>query len=270
MSLRLRFFFIAWLVLLLDHGVYAQQQLSLGIPTLANVLPGDVVTLPVIAYSGLDSVTALQFVIKWDSTVLSYLTTTQYGLPQMAPSNFGFSNQANLLRFVYTDPNILSGAGVSVPDSTTLFAIRFRVIGPINSASPVQITEEIPTTYFEVIEANGTVYTLANTIIRNGFVPVGYNVSTLDIAGTPSPHITLFPNPVVSDDIFVTSDIQATNAQLTLFSGNGQMLCTFVTDLLANVPTRLNRCGRVENTLFFLLIQTDSWSEYKPIVFKNE
>ncbi len=244
-------------------------QLSFGIPTLSNVQSGDVIDVPVIVYQGFDSVEAVQFVVKWDTTVLSYLDVQNFGLPGLNASHFGFSpDNSSLLRFAYIDPNISQGDGVSVSDSTVLFRIKFRVVGATNSASTVQITEETPTTYFEVIQANGTIYNLSQVSIKTGFVPVGYNVATVAPA-LLSNSFLLYPQPC-QHTLNISSPIDLNHNLVTLHSLDGQILWSTNVVAYAQTPFSFDFSHITRNTLLYLLIHTDQGLVYKPIVFKNE
>lgn len=268
MLARLRFYILISVLTFLSQSGYSQ--ITFGIPTFANLQPGEVVTVPAITYSGFDSVESIQFVVKWDSTVLRFEGTQNYNLPQLNTSNFGYmASQANLVRFAYTAPNVISGAGVSVAANTTLFSVKLKVIGAVNSGSPIQITEEIPTTYFEIITTGGKIYTIQNTGITNGFAPVGYTLSA------PSPadqqvQIKVYPNPTTDFLLIDTPVAEATEAMIQLVGTDGKLLYSQKALLHESAPYKLNLSDLRKDDISFLLIQTGKWTACRPIVFKNE
>jgi hypothetical protein len=245
------------------------SQLSFGIPTLSDIQSGDVVLVPVFVYNGFDSIESIQFVVKWDTTVLRYVDVQNFGLPGLSPTNFGFSpDQSNLLRFAYTDPNILQGDGVTVSDTSALFYIKFQVIGATNSASTIVITEEPPTTYFEVIAASGTVYLLGNTTVRTGFVPVGYNLSTQN--AHEAIRVLTYPNPV-THTLTLEASVDIIDLPVSIFTQNGQTIWSKHVVAYAHTPYSIDLSQiNVSNSLLYLLIHTDHGPVYKPIVFKSE
>jgi hypothetical protein len=251
---------------LFPFGKYALGQLSLGLPTLTGVQTGDVISLPVTCFSGFDSIVAIQFVVTWDTSVIKFLSTQDYNIPQLESADFVYDHANQLLRFVYVAP---SNAEITLPDSTKLFSIRYRVTGPTNSGTTVEITESIPT-YFEVTAANGNIYNISNTTIKNGFVPVGYNVSTSNPSKLPKGMVDIYPNPAI-DQFYISSDLeQPTPAKLSIFTMDGVLLTTFAAKLDKNAPILVDCQTCQQNTLHYLLIQTDQWSLRKPIVFTRK
>jgi Cohesin domain len=263
---RLRISIVCTLLALFCQCLNAQ--ISFGVPTLSNLQPGDEVLIPVTAISGFDSVESIQFVVKWDSTVLKYVGTQNYGLPQLTASNFG-TNRGDLVRFAYTDPNVLSGKGITVPNNTVLFVVKLKVIGPINSGSPIQITEDQPITYFEIILANGKIFTLSNTSITNGFAPVGYNLMATNVPFIPF-EISLFPNPATDHVWLTTRETTSEDVQLTILSAEGKTLKNLTFRLYPDIPYRVDLRDLPRGSINFLLIRADIRSAIKPIVFKNE
>lgn len=264
-----RLHFILLLICLFSFGKSAVGQLSLGMPTLTNVTTGDYIMVPFIAYSGFDSIESAQFVIAWDSTVLKYDTVLNFQLPQLSPSNFGYQPTfADILRFAWTAPNV-DGKGVTLPPNTTLFSIRFLIKGPVNAGTSLSITEA-PPTYFEIIKAGGTIFTLSNTTIQNGFVPVGYNVSASEPDAKFPEGINIYPNPANGSLFIETNTAFSGPIKLAITSPDGKIFTTFAENLTAGVPLRIDLNFIDRNTLLYLLIQTDQWSGSSPIVFTKE
>ena len=66
----------------------------------------------------------MQGSIGWNTSIATYDTVLQFGLPNMTVANFGVGQVASgLLTFSWDDPTFV---GVTVPDSTILFAVRFN------------------------------------------------------------------------------------------------------------------------------------------------
>lgn len=77
-----------------------------------------------------------QFSIHWDPTVLSFQAVEQFGIEDMTPEeNFGMTSIAEgRLGFLWYDESL---QGMSLNDSTTLFSIKFEVIGEPFSTSEI-------------------------------------------------------------------------------------------------------------------------------------
>ena len=268
MNIRLRILFFTVCLTFLCQILFGQ--ISLCLPTLADVQSGEMVEVPLIIPSGFDSVESIQFVVRWDSTVLRFLSTSSYGINGLDGADFGYNTaQANLLRLAYTAPN-LNGQGVTAAPNTILFKIKFLVVGPTNSGSPLSITEEPPTTYFEILRSGGQIFTLSNTTIKNGFAPIGYNVSVIEPFGLTESKIEVYPNPANHFVYLKSNHFGTVQAKLSLCSADGLILHTFVAELTKDSPFKLNLDAFNRNTLVYLLIQTDQWSERTPIVFTRE
>lgn len=145
----------------------------------------------------------MQYVIRWNPSVLKYLTIDNFGaVPQLDIADFNATHaiDSGFLRLVWEGPN--SFPGVSVPDGTTIYRIRFNVIGADTSSSSVRFTEIVdgfPQTEFEIVKVVNPDSTLQAydehaCDLVNGFVAVGFTVATeepdgaeLDMAVAPNP-----------------------------------------------------------------------------------
>lgn len=102
---------------------------------------GSQVIVPIRVRNFVDLI-GLQGTIDWDITVANLDTVFQYGLPSMSVANFGLGQVASgKLTFSWDDPTFI---GVSVPDSTVIFAIRYDVVGGPGSVTPVAF-KSVPT-----------------------------------------------------------------------------------------------------------------------------
>ena len=103
-----------------------------------DAISGTQVIVPVRVRNFADLI-GMQGTIAWDTSVAVYDTIIQYGLPNMAISNFGTPLAPNgILPFSWDDPTLV---GVSVPDSSVVFAIRYDVIGAPGTQTSVQFID---------------------------------------------------------------------------------------------------------------------------------
>ncbi|WP_373553938.1 gliding motility-associated C-terminal domain-containing protein [Haliscomenobacter sp.] len=99
---------------------------------------GDIVVINV-KVSGFDKLTSCQFSMNYDSTLLEFTNVLPLeALTNLSTSSFGRPNdtqgsikKGNLtVSWSYIDP---LGNGTSLPDSTTIFQVSFKIIGPCGS-----------------------------------------------------------------------------------------------------------------------------------------
>lgn len=177
----------------------------------------------------LDSVVSMQMVIRWNPKVLKYLTTDQLNFSDLNLTDFNTTRalDSGYVRIQWEGDS--AAPGFSVPDSSSIFRLRFNVIGPDTSSSPVSITEllDFPPTYFEIVKvrADGSNedYLLPDCNIRNGLIRVGYAVAT----GEPSPQeipLSLSPNPfLVSAELNFELD-ETADTQLFITDALGRIV----------------------------------------------
>lgn len=102
----------------------------------ARGCPGTQVVVPV-ATQGTRTLGTVQFSMHWDPAVATFVGVEQIGLAGMSyAENFGGDMAAGTLTVSWEDPSL---AGTTVPDGTTLFAVRFTVNGPLGATSAVTI-----------------------------------------------------------------------------------------------------------------------------------
>lgn len=177
------------------------QGASFYFPVLNNVATGSNKLVPLKAVN-LDSAVALQMVIRWDPTVLRYIAIDGINLGDLSLNDFNTTRalDSGYVRLQW-EHSSLASPGVSSPDSNTIFRLRFNIIGPDTSSSPVKITELLtfPPTHFELIKVrpDGSLvaYGPNDCPRKNGFVAVGYFTVS---AGEPSENdlpLAVFPNP---------------------------------------------------------------------------
>lgn len=172
--------------------LFSVAQVGFSLPVLNNVAPGAVVTLPV-KVSNFDSIVGAQFVIEWDTQVLSFLTVLAYNLPNMSNEDFGLGDTPNgVLRFAWEAPNV--NTGHTVADGTSIFLIRFSVVGENNQGSSVIIRDD-STTIFEVVQVGKPPLGIEDCTISNGYVAVGFTLSTDWLEEKNTFPVTVSPNP---------------------------------------------------------------------------
>ncbi len=184
-----------WVAVFLVAFPTLRAQVTFCLPIVNNVNPGQVVNMPV-QVARFDSIVGVQFVIQWDPAVLNFLSVLNFNLPGLVIQNFGTNEtQQGILRFAWNTP--LVRTGVSLPDSSTIFLVKFSAKGQQGQGTPVIFTE-IPPTQFEVIKADTLLPPLGieDCVLKHGYVAIGFSVST-DEPETSFPDwpVHIQPNP---------------------------------------------------------------------------
>ena len=162
-------------------------QVTISLPTV-SVKAGE----NVIVYSRLttkDSLSALQFTLKWDPTVLQYVSADSLSLPLTSGlDNFGTRDIDNgLLRFLWTTPN--------KPFATTIDSLKlFRLVFKTNSvtAKSALAVVDVPVR-FKAVNAG-----LADLAVKHidGQVSVMKPNATNDLLNSDNFKLySVFPNP---------------------------------------------------------------------------
>jgi hypothetical protein len=166
---------------------------------------------------------------------------------------------------------------VTLPDGSSIFRLKYDVIGPDTSSTPVKFTEitySFPFTEFEIVKVvapDGTLAAFSEQDCRlvNGFVAVGYTVSA-DEPNDGEFEMQVAPNPfsdktTASFSLDRTSDVQVT-----------------VTDLAGRVIHQRSLSGLNSGThqltfgreifpakgAYFLTIQAGSQTTVRPLSFQ--
>ncbi|MFN0014902.1 MAG: cohesin domain-containing protein [Saprospiraceae bacterium] len=195
-------------------------QVGFSLPVVNQAMPGGIVAMPV-TVSNFDSIVVVQFVIQWDPQVISFLNVTSLNLPGLKLDDFNTMDAPNgMLRFVYEAPNVQSG--VTLTDNTIIFRVRFLVVGQQNQGTPVIFTESPPTD-FEVVKA-GTPpigYDMEDCDLNNGYVAVGFTLSTDWLDDPNTLPVSVSPNPFpVSTTAFLDLD-SASDVNMILTDASG-------------------------------------------------
>ena len=176
------------------------QGVSFYFPFINNAAPGSNKSMP-LKVVNFDSVVALQLVIRWDPKVLKYLTIDSLKLNDLTLSNFNTARalDSGYVRLQWEGPTSLP-PGTSVADNSTIFRMRFNVIGPVMSSSPVLITEilDFPPLNFEVVkvmpDTSNVAYGIEDCPRTHGFIAVAFTVKADEPAAAEVP-VSLAPNP---------------------------------------------------------------------------
>ncbi|MFM8450154.1 MAG: hypothetical protein ACKOAY_08630, partial [Haliscomenobacter sp.] len=138
--------------------------------------PGDLVCSD-ISVTGFDGLTALQFSLDYDSTILEYSTLVIPGsLPGLGKDNFatpetpGFKEGSVTLSWAWAvaDPNKPS---ITIPDSTVIFQVCYTVIGDCETNSAISFTSE--PTKMEAINVVKDSQYIIPIVIHPGTMQVG-------------------------------------------------------------------------------------------------
>lgn len=273
MSFRLR---IAFAVLWLCCSVAASAQIGFSIPFVNAAVPGTDKNLTV-KVTNFDSIVSMQYVIRWNPTVLKYVTINNFGaLPNLDILDFNASNaiDSGYVRLVWEGPN--SFPGVSAPDGTTIFRLRFTVIGPDTSSSPVKFTELIntfPATEFEIVKVVSPDSTLQafdehQCDLINGFVAVGFTVATQEPTETDALALSVAPNPFSDNTTAEFFLEQSADVQVMVADATGRIV--FQKDM-PDLPSGKNGLD-LDKAIFpakgayFLTVRAGSEMSVRPMI----
>lgn len=240
-------------------------QVGFTLPVANNITPGNFVTLPV-SVTNFDSVVGVQFVVQWNPAVLNFSSVLSYGLPNMSNEDFGLGETANgILRFAWESNSVSNGT--TVADGTNIFKIRFQVVGQVNEGTPVTFTELPPTTIFEVLQIQqGTAVPLGINacVLTNGFVAVGYTLSTADSGFLDGAPVVVAPNPFAERATVSFQLTTGTDVRLLLLDAAGRT----VLDRTQYYPP--GQHGTVieleENGIYYLILRTASQTCIRSLV----
>lgn len=110
---------------------------------------GDVVFMNV-KVSGFDDLVSTQFSMNYDTTLLEFSSIlTLEALPNLSAGSFGLPNDPagkigkGNITMSWASPELQSNKGITLPDSTTIFQVFFKIIGPCGSPlAPVDFSDK--------------------------------------------------------------------------------------------------------------------------------
>ncbi len=243
------------------------QRVGVYLPVLNEVEPGQTILMPV-SVVNFDSIASAQFVIRWDIAVLKYKNLTSFNLPDLSSGDFSWTNalDSGMLRFQWEAGN--SFPGISVADSTTIFRIRFDVVGEALTGSPVSVTESFPTLFeFSKVNADSslTAIPLDSADIDQGFVAVGYTLST-HTPGAGDLPARIFPNPFSETADIEFSLNEPADVQLLISDVAGRVI--FQKTILRSAPglqkTNIDGTQLRDKGAYFLTLRTATQSCVRP------
>ncbi len=246
----------------------AQKKVTFILPIVNNVTPGSVVNMP-LEVVNFDSIVGVQFVLQWDPEVINYLSVLNFNLPGLTVDNFNTNEvDKGVLRFSWNTANVK--VGVSLPDSSSIFLVKFSAKGQNGQGTPVVFTE-IPPTAFEVTKAgatNASPLGIEDCVLYHGYVAIGFAVNTKE-EPTPCGGISLSvsPNPF-SDRATATFELSsAEEVQLVLTDAAGCTLKAWHYSLPAGwhgieiAATQLPKRG-----FYFLSLRTKTQASIQSLV----
>lgn len=146
---------------------------------------GQVFSIPLRVW-GFSSITSAQFSVTWDPAVLTFeaLDLSQ-ALLALTPANFN-TNQAaaGKIGFLWVD---LSGRGITLADSSQLFALQFKATGSRGSTSTITLGNDPVMMAIEVFNGALNMVVIPGMVAINPLVGIPY----VDL----SAGVSLFPNP---------------------------------------------------------------------------
>ncbi|MCD6067062.1 MAG: hypothetical protein K0S33_1888, partial [Bacteroidetes bacterium] len=149
--------------------------------------PGDIVTIPVTVNNFTD-ISGLQYTITWDAEVLELMQSANGALDM----KFGTAQKGRLSTLWVTE-NL---EGKTLADGTTIFELKFHVIGKNGQSSAIAINSEV--TSAEAYDNNMAALTL---YVNNGEVTVGDKVAApVEIANMYALHQNE-PNPFTESTV---------------------------------------------------------------------
>jgi hypothetical protein len=241
-------------------------QIGFSLPFVNNAVSGSTLNLPV-TVTGFDSISAVQYVIRWDPEVLRLDTISSLNLPDLViDEDFGLgqSLDSGILRFAWTSPDL--SIGTTRPDGASIFTLVFTVIGANATETALTFTELPPNTYFEVVNYTGQTVSMDEAVIDNGFVAVGFTVSAAE-PGMDALNPQLAPNPF-SDATRLTFELpQATRVRWTITDATGRQLLDEQEFLPAGAHSL-----EFDSTLlpargtYYLLLQAGSYRRAMPLI----
>ncbi len=174
-------------------------------------IPGTQVVVPV-TVADFNNIITAQGSINFNTSVATLVGVEQFGLPSLSNANFGTTQASNgIVTFSWDDQTL---AGITLSNNSTIFALRFNVIGAAGSSTPVTLNNT-PTP----IEFIDRTFSNRNAILSNGRISVPANyITTNTIAGNSFCAGGTVSVPFTAGGSYLTGNIFT--AQLSDANGN--------------------------------------------------
>lgn len=222
--------------ILLLFSTAATAQVGVSFPILSNVTPGSIISVPLSVYE-FDSIASMQFAVRWDPAVLEFQALTDFNLPNLDLEDFNLlmAVDSGKLFMAWTAPGTDTN-GVSKPDGAIIYKIRFKVIGPLESGTPVYFSENLPFLVFEIADENNNFWSLNGlnpADVHPGFVAVGYTVAAPEALDQTDMSARVFPNPFAGQATLELTLPERAALQLAVHTTSGSLVAEKTVDLPA-------------------------------------
>jgi len=210
------FLFLSFFSLIVSASVQAQHAVHFVAPN-ATVEPGSFFSAPV-KVAGFRKIVGAQYSMTWNPAVLRFDGLEGLAL-NLSNDNFGLSAvNSGTLTFSWFDPTL---AGSVLSDSSTLYRIRYQVIGNPGGVTVVGFTntpttQEIVDTTFVPISAgfhNGMI-----SIMSPNATPV-FDKSSLEVSEAS-------PNPFTHSTVITVKQKQASTVKWEITDVNGRTMAS--------------------------------------------
>ena len=141
-----------------------------------------------------DTIGGIQGTLVWDTSFIKYSSITYNTASGIVLNNASMNltgAAAGKISFLWTDPNV---TGVSTPDSTIVFSLRFNVAKLSRNCVPISFTNTPTDTLILVIDPNGIPSNSPSQRFTNGEVCFPAQ-PTISVSGTT---LTVAPNTSVA------------------------------------------------------------------------
>jgi hypothetical protein len=220
---------------------------------------GTDITIPV-KVTGFNNVMSIQGTVQFDQTKLTYSSVQDYTLlTGMVPSGFG-TTQVNLgiLTFSWMDPGL---AGLTLPDSSTIFSITFHVIGTAGQVCPLTFVNA--PTPFEVIDPTMSPVSYA---LINGSVSIYSTVSIPDIQASGFQVFQNEPNPFTNETRFAFSLPEDGKVSIDIYYMPGNKVKSVELEFKAGNRIYNLNAAKLQSGTYFYRISCGKYSEIRKML----
>jgi hypothetical protein len=259
MKRRLTLVIIASLLVL--SNTYAA--VTLIMPNM-NGLSGTQVTVPV-KVKDFISIISTQGTIRWDSTIVTFASVQQFGLPGMQVTDFNTAMAAvsGKLPFSWSDGTL---AGVTRADSSVIFSITFNIIGTNGQTSAVYFGNS--PTPIEIVNSS---FATETTVLVNGSVHV---TGTVGVNAADHNRFELnqnYPNPFAGSTHIEFTLPVASAAMISVFDMAGSKVAeisgTFPAGKNSVIWNAENMDGsHVRAGVYYLRLQSGNYSAVNKMI----
>jgi hypothetical protein len=188
---NLRKAFLSGALLLLFYSFAAAQQKVVLVAPKQAINYGTRTYTANIRVVGFKKILGTQFTLAWDTTVIRFESVSNFGLALRVDDHFDLTvANKGLLPFAWYNEAI---RGINLPDSSTLFSIRFNVVGNPNSTSVINFID-FPTEK----EISDTTYTPIGSQFINGQLSIRNTSGTTSVVSNEPERLAItkaYPNP---------------------------------------------------------------------------